>query len=222
MRDIKQKKFCWQWKKFGGLIIAILILMFPVIAQPAGFDAMYDIGNDDSREMQKLASSVYESALKMFNAGEYWDSIQELIVLIDYYPEFTEIDGVYFYVAEALSELEMNRPARQAYKWLIVKYAQSDFAPKALLGLEKIAFREKKYNSVLKYYYAILKKYSENKALTVARYYAGQSMYYLKKWDQAIIILKRINEKSEYFDYSLYTISLCMIKKKESGKQLSI
>jgi TolA-binding protein len=221
MRATEQKEFCWQWNKIGGMTIAIVLLFFAAIAQPAGLDAMND-HNTDSREMQKLASRVYESAVKMYAEGKYWDATQEFIVLIDYYPEFTQIDGVYYYVAEALSQLEMNKPAKQAYKWLILKYPQSKYAPKALLGLEKIAFRENDHNNVLQYYYAILKKYSEDEALTPARYYAGQSLFHLKKWDQSIIIFKRIDEKSEYYDYSLYTIALSMVKKKESGKRLSI
>jgi len=220
MKDTEPKEFRRQPKITG--VIAIVLLIFSAVALPAGVYAINGSNETDPREMQKLASRVYESALKMFNEGKYWDATQELIVLIDYYPEFNRIDGVYYHVAECLSQLEMNKPAQQAFKWLIVKYPQSSFAPKALLGLEKIAFRENDHNNVLQYYYSILKKYSEDGALTPARYYAGQSLFHMKKWDQAVVILKRIDEKSEYYDYSLYTIALSMVKKKEFGRRLII
>jgi len=171
--------------------------------------------------MQKLAERVFESAIKLFNAKKYWDATQELIILIDYYPQYSKIDGVYYYVAEALGQLEMNKPAAQAFKWLISKYPQSEYAPHGLMGLLKIAFRQKDYKQALTYYYTILKKYSESEVLNAARYYAGQSLYHLKKWDQAILLLKRINIQDEYYDYSLYTISLCMLKKKEFARRLN-
>ncbi|MCI0511617.1 tetratricopeptide repeat protein [candidate division KSB1 bacterium] len=173
----------------------------------------------DNRELQKLADKVYQSGIKLFRTGAYWKATQELIVIIDYYPQFRQIDGVYYYVAESLSELELHQPAIRTYNWLILKYPDSEFAPRALLGLQKIAFRQSDYQKSLTYYYSILKKYSESAALDASRYYAGQSLYNLKKWDQAILLLKRIDAQSAFYDYALYTISQSMLKKKESVKR---
>lgn len=226
---MKMKVHKWaSWQQVNSWII--LFIIFAIMSSNLGltsvsFSSPASLQNqprgpqkkspEERRELQKLAERVFQSAKKLFTAGEYWKTTQELIVLIDYYPQFAKIDQVYYYVAESLRELEMSKPAIQTYKWLLLKSPQSNFTPHALLGLQKVAFQKKEYKKSYNYYYTILKKYSESSVLNAARYYAGQSLYYLKKWDQAILLLKRINKKSDYFDHALYTISLAMLKKKE-------
>ncbi len=202
----------------AGLLIQILIGIIIMFDASSGFQTKPTQTKEqtkaDVRELQKLSDGVFRKGIKLFQAGKYWEATQELIVIIDYYPDFKGVDGVYFYVAEALNQIEMNKPAIQAYKWLINKYPNSEYAPKALLGLLKIYYRQKDYQNTLNYYNTILKKYSENEALDIARYYAGQSLYQTKNWDQAILLFQRIEPQSEFYDYSLYTTALCMLKKK--------
>ncbi len=205
-------------QQYANLFIHSLITILIMVGVVAGFQKtpVQTPGQTkaDLRELQKLSEGVFRKGVKLYQAGKYWEATQELIVIIDYYPDFKGIDGVYFYVAEALNQIEINKPAIKAYKWLINKYPNSEYAPKAMLGLLKIYYRQKDYTNTLNYYNTILKKYSESDVLDVARYYAGQSFYQTKNWDQAILLFQRIEPNSEFYDYSIYTTALCMLKKK--------
>lgn len=221
MKKMKTNGEKWVWLK-SILSIVILFVMIGNLFTTQLYGNTPGEVETRSRDLQKIADRVYESAVKLFDSGKFWEATQELIVIIDYFPQFNKIDGVYYYTAQSLNELEMNKPAIQAFKWLIDKHPQSKFAPYAYLGLQKIAYRQEDYKNSVTYYYTILKKYSESKVLNAARYYAGQSLYNLKQWDQAILLLKRIGIQDEFYDYSLYTTALCMIKKKEFDRQLNI
>lgn len=170
---------------------------------------------DDEREMDKAANQIYRNGIKFYNKGKHWNCTQELIILLDYYPQFGKIDGVIYYVAESLSEMEMNKPAIKMFRYLIKTYPKSKYVPNSLLGIQKIYFREKKYKESMNYYFLIIKNNYNKEIADVARYYHAQSNFYLKKWDDAVLTLRRISNTSEFYDYGLYTTGLAMLKKKE-------
>ncbi|MBN1351256.1 hypothetical protein JXJ21_17695 [candidate division KSB1 bacterium] len=189
----------------------------PLYASPAAAPA-----SNDERDMDKAADRIYRNGVNSYFAGEYWNCAQELIILLDFYPQFDKIDGVVYYIGESLNEMEMNNPALKMFKYLIKMYPQSEYVPNAMLGIQKIYFREEKFNEVMNYYFLIIKNNYENEVADAARYYHAQSNFYLNKWENAILILRRINPASEYYDHALYTTGLAMLKKKEFAPQYSI
>ena len=167
-----------------------------------------------AKEIQRAAKQIYRQAINLFEEGAYWSCARELFVLMDFYSKFNKIDGVIYYMAECLYEEEMNEAAIKMYKYIIKKHPDSEFAPAALFGLEKASYKEGKYKETLTIYYQILKNPNNKSIIDAARYFAGQSHYYLKNYDTAINVFKRINSKNSYYDSALYSTALAYLKKK--------
>jgi len=167
-----------------------------------------------SPEVKKAASQIYRQAINLFEEGAFWSCARELIVLMDFHSQFEKMDGVVYYLAECLYEEELNSAAIKMFKYLITKYPDSDFVPVSLFGLEKASYREKNFKETLTIYYRILKKENNQSIVDAARYFAGQSHYYLKNYDTAINVFKNISSKSDYYDGALYTTALAYLKKK--------
>jgi len=229
-------KFDCKWKNFGGIIVCLNLLIGPLVPtrlfcsnlgngtlvstamialERIESPEVFGNTSDDERERERAANHLYRNGIKLYLAGKYWDCAQELIVLLDFYPQFEKIDGVIYYVAESLSEMEMNKPALKMLRYLLKTYPKSEYTSVALLGLQKIYFREKKYEEATHFYFSIIKNNYDAQITDAARYYHGQSNFYMKKWDNAILVLRRISNKSEYYGHALYTTALAMLKKKE-------
>lgn len=233
----------YKWKIRGGIFLGLAVLigsLFPVrllsftlgektllsesmatVKLPESAKA-YVCALDDDRDIQQAANHLYRNGVKFYYAGKYWDCAQELIILLDFYPQFEKIDGVIYYVAESLNEMQMNKPALKMFKYLLKTYPKSQFIPHTLLGLQKTYFREKRYKEAMQFYFLVIKNNYDSKLVDVARYYHGQSNFYMKKWDNAILILRRITNSSEYYDHALYTTALAMLKKKEFAQPSNI
>ncbi len=166
------------------------------------------------KDIQRAANQIYREAIDLFGAGAYWSCARELIILMDFHPEFKKMDGVVYYLGECLYEEELNTAALKMYKYLIKKYPDSEFVSGALFGLEKASYKEGNYKDALTIYYRILKKLNNQSIIDAARYYAGQSHYYLGNYDSAIEIFKNISGNSEYYDGALYTTGLSHLKRK--------
>lgn len=202
------------------IIILMLINLFFVTAICFGFSCYMNDQPDSSqskkvdREVQKAANQIYRNAQKLFDEGAYWSCAKELIILMDYYAEFEQMEGVVFYLAECLYEEELNTAALRMYKYLIKTYPESKYTAAALFGLEKTSYKEGNHKGTLAIYYQIIKRIQEKSVIDAARYFAGQSHYYLNNYDTAIKIFDQIDSKSEYYDAALYTTALAYLKKK--------
>ncbi len=176
-----------------------------------------DLVNQDDqtrREMERAANKIYHRGVDLFKKGLYWESAQELIILMDFYPQFDRLDKVVNYLGKCLFQEELITPAIRMFEYLIKKYPQSEHIPDALVGLEKAYYQQAKYKQALRFFYVILKRYPNNKAIIdEASYFAGQSHYYLKNYDMVINTLKRIDARSDYYDSALYTTALSYLKK---------
>lgn len=203
--------------KYLRLSICMALLLVLGLTMSVSGQSKRSFSNRDKkqiRELQRLSDRVYDAGMELYNQKKFWDAAQEMIVIIDYFPEYTAADKVQYYVGECLRELEINGPSQRIFKWVVAQHPESEFASRSLLSLQKIAFLDGKYRKSLTFYYALLKKYSESAALQESRYYAGQSLFYLKKFDQAIVLLQQIDGSSHFYDYAQYSAGLCMLKKR--------
>ena len=203
-------------KKYPQLWICVALIMassfrMTVLGQPKADSSNRD--KNQIRELQRISDRVFDAGMELYRQDKFWDAAQEMIVIIDYFPEYTASDKVHYYVGECLRELEINGPANRIFKWGVAQYPESPFASRSLLSLQKIAFLDGDYRKSLNFYYALLKKYSESTSMQESRYYAGQSLFYLKKFDQAIVLLQQIDGSSHFYDYAQYSVGLCMLKK---------
>ncbi len=169
----------------------------------------------DVKIIKTAAKQIYRQAIDLFKEGSYWKSCRELIILMDFYAEFEQMDGVIYHIAECLYEEELNEAAVKMYKYLLKNYSESDYYQKALYGIEKVNYNSEKYKETLTVYYQILKVVDDEEIINAARYFAGQSHYYLKNYDTALEIFKQISNKSKYYDGALYTTGLIYLRKKQ-------
>ena len=54
--------------------------------------------------MERAATSIFNKALENYQKGIFWKCALDLVVILDYYPQFSKIDGVLFYLGNCLYE----------------------------------------------------------------------------------------------------------------------
>ncbi|MDZ7333529.1 MAG: tetratricopeptide repeat protein [candidate division KSB1 bacterium] len=169
---------------------------------------------ETDHEVIRAANQILRGSIELYNEKAYWKSARELIILMDYYPEFERLDEVIYYLAQCLFEEDLSTSAIRMFKHLVKKFPKSPLVPAALLGLEKTYYNQKNYKMALSIYFAILKQTTpERELLNEARYYAGLSHFNMQNYDLAIDVLKKIDDRSNFYDNALYTTALSYLKK---------
>lgn len=171
-------------------------------------------------DMDKAASRLYRSALKLYDEKAYWKTARELIILLDYYPAFSQADGVLCHLGESMYEMTMYKSAAKMFRFLLTKYPQSKYLPRALLGLQRIYYQTEDYGESLKIFSGVLARFPDDDIIDGARYHAGMAYYHQRDYDNTITTLNKVRARSEYFDHSLYTVGLSYLKKKWSTRPL--
>jgi tetratricopeptide (TPR) repeat protein len=165
-------------------------------------------------DIQRIALHLYRKALDKYKEEQYWKSALDLIVLLDFYPEFSKMDGVIYYLGTSLYEMNMLEGADRLYRYLLKAIPKTRFLPDALLGLQKVYYKKKNYQQSLRFYKALEAHYSKDEIIYESRYYAGQSYYHLSNYILVPEIMSHIDKNSEFYPFGLYTSGLAYLKKK--------
>jgi TolA-binding protein len=171
-------------------------------------------------DMDKAASRLYRNALRFYQDQAYWKAARELILLIDYYPAFSQTDGVLYHLGESLYEMGMYKSAAQMFRFLLTKHQKSEYIGQALYGLQRIHYQTENYEESLQIFSGIAARFADGEIIDGARYHAGMAYYNQRDYDNCIASLSGVRSRSEYFDYSLYTVGLSYLKKKWSPRPL--
>ncbi len=204
---IRLTRFIITW-----LCIGLLGLVNVVDAWSQEQDGVPELLQD--RNMDRAAARLYQNARKNFDEKAYWKAARELIILLDYYPAFSQVDGVLYHLGESMYQMTMYKSSAKMFRFLLTKYPQSEYAAEALYGLQQIAYQTENYDECLKLFSGIAAKFSGDDIIDGARYYAGMSYYSQRDYDNAIAALSKVRARSKYFDHSLYTVGLAYLKKK--------
>lgn len=185
-------------------------------AGPAKAESAVRPQDGSRRSVEHAASALYNKALEKFQLGTYWKSALDLVVLLDYYPQFSKIDGVMYHLGVCLYEMEMYDGADRVFRFLLKAAPKTPWLPEALLGLQKIYYQKNNYQQSLKFYKALEAHYSDRKLIDESRYYAGQSYYHSRSYDLVPEIFRHITRRSEFYPFGQYTAGLAQLKKKMS------
>ena len=166
------------------------------------------------RNMERVAQRIYRSAQQFYFDRAYWKAARELIILLDYYPAFTQADGVLCHLGESLYSMDMFNSSHKMFRFLVTKFPNSEFVAQGLYGLQRIQYQAENYAESLKIYDAIAAKYPGSSLMDGVHYFGGMSYFHRHDYDAAAAALEKIGTRSEYYDYGLYTIGLCHLKKK--------
>lgn len=172
------------------------------------------------RNMDRAALRLYQNALKYYDEKAHWKAAREFIVLLDYYPAFSQADGVLYHLGESMYQMTMYKSAAKMFRFLLTKYPLSGYAAESLYGLQRISYQTENHAECLNIYSGLVTKFNDDEVIDGARYYAGMSYYGQRDYDNAIATLNKVRARSEYFDHSLYTVGLAYLKKKQSTRLL--
>ncbi len=208
----------------AGIIAGICVLLISgatALANAPFAPAPQDNARGLDRNMERVAQRLYKSALKYYYDRAYWKAARELIILLDYYPSFSEADGVLCHLGESLYSMEMFKSSHKMFRFLVTKFPQSEHVPQGLYGLQRIQYQAENYAESLKIYEALVVNYPKSDLMGGIHYFGGMAHFHLHDYDQAAATLSKIGSRNEYYDYGLYTISLSHLKKKSINQALS-
>ncbi len=212
-----QKNNLKKW--FNAAIIAGMLFSF--VGQNFAATSSYLLRGKD-RDIEKASLRIFQNAIEQYKNKEYWKAARELVIILDFYSEFSQIDGVVFYIGECLYKMNMYKSAERMYQYFVENFHGSNFTPRAYLGLQKIQYSAGGYEKSIQFYNRIVENYGDSKARDGAQYYCGMAYYHLQEFDPAIEALSQINNSSEFYDYGLYTTALSYLKKKEMEQAVDI
>jgi tetratricopeptide (TPR) repeat protein len=104
--------------------------------------------------------------------------------------------------------LQLNAISREVYKEALEEYTTSEMRAKYLYGLQRLDYREGRYDDALKNHAFIINLYAENEIRPDADYLAGQIYFERKNYSAAEQILNSINPGSAAYLYAQYTLSI--------------
>lgn len=203
---------------FAALIINAAA--FPV-NEPQNLFAANPLISPQEQEKPDLegeASQLFKSAKKQFKDEKYWSCAVDLIVLLDFYPDFSKIDQVIYWLGNCLYEMQMYDGADRIYRFLLRSGLTTPWIPESILGLQKVHYQKQDHLQSLKFYKALESHYSSFTGISAARYYAEQSYFQLKNYGLVHNVAQQIEKKSEFYPFGLYTSGLAHLKKKASRK----
>ena len=212
------------WRKAGtGLLVGLgfwaCMALGAWAATPAA-PTPQDNPRSVDRNMERVAQRLYKSALKFYQDRAYWKAARELIILLDYYPSFSDADGVLCHLGESLYSMDMYKSSHKMFRFLVTKFPQSELVPQGLYGLQRIQYQAENYAESLKIYDALVANYPKSDLMGGIHYFGGMAHFHLHDYDQAIATLGKIGARSEYSDYGLYTLALAQLKKKNINQAL--
>lgn len=165
-----------------------------------------------SSNQEETADAKYAAAIDHIENGRYWESARELITLIDLNPHYSKSDRTIFTLSDALYELHLLESSAKLYKYIVTKHVTSSLVPQALLGLQRIAYDRGDLQQCIEYHEAIMRGNPTGDLTNISNYYAGLAYYKLKDYPKSVQMLSKVKSASPYYDYTLYTLALAMLR----------
>ncbi|MBN1996531.1 tetratricopeptide repeat protein [candidate division KSB1 bacterium] len=202
--------------KNSSAILFLLLVTFStplqLLTAPVQLEGLERLKN---RDLERASEKLHYEINGLFEEGRYWECARDLIILIDFYPNYSKIDNAIFTLGECLYEVGLVQSAAKIYRFLIQKHIRSRYLGHALLGLQRIEYDRGDFGRCIEFYNAILRGSPKKDILNCAKYYAGLSYYQIKDYPKAIELLSDIENDSPYFDYGLYTKGLSLLRMKK-------
>ena len=129
-----------------------------------------------------------------------WEWNNKAIDVCDYvikkYPDFQNIDEVYFFIASNLMEVGQPLRAIRYYTLVVEKYAKSKFVPDAYFEMGEYFFNNNNVFKAIPNYKAIIDKFPENKFYGFALYKYAWCMYNVGEYEQSVKLFQQVVENA--------------------------
>jgi tetratricopeptide (TPR) repeat protein len=168
-----------------------------------------------ARRMAHLAAmglnDLYNSACKLYYAGNYWDAFFVYSQIIAQYPNFFRNDYVEYYRAACFESLDMRDAAEEAYNTTLKKYPGSSIVPAVNLGLMRLAYRDDKNQIVQKKFTALSDPDISDSLKYHSYYLMGEMHFKNKNYTQAAQVLSKIPETHDQYIFAQHTLAIAQI-----------
>ena len=203
-------------KHFLAQAALVLLISLTVRAQINPFDI------DKNREQEKSAQSVFQRAMDYYREGDYWAASREMVIVLDHYPHFSHADEAYFILGNCLNEMGLLEGAEKMYKHLLKKHIYSEYAPYALLGLQRVNYQKGDLSASLTFYEAAIRGNPSPDIIDIANYYTGISYYKLGDYPNSVKVFMDVSSKSPYYDYVLYNLAKSLLRMQRINQAVDI
>jgi TolA-binding protein len=211
----------------GCLVIGIAHLTLPSTGfggttPYSAFSSESAMGDTSAKRIELTAQVLYDQARRGVKKKEYWKSTLDLIVIMEYYPEFTKIEDAIFLLGNCLFDMELFHASDRVFRYLLENFPKTALFPEAALGLQKTNYSQRQYQQSLKFYTALESHYPQHDGIHESRYYASQAHYHLKNYTLVPNITQLINKGNSHYPFALYTEALVHLKKKNMREALDL
>ncbi len=171
------------------------------------------LGESRAQVSERLArlipNDLYNKALRLCYAGDYWDAFFLFSRIFTDYPSFFKNDQVSYYRGYCLEHMDMRAEASETYRKAIQDYPTAYFVPQANLGLMRIAYRNNADPEVQARFQALNKQDVADSVKYLAYYLMGQTYFKEKNYTQAADLLSQIPATNEDYVFAQYTQAIC-------------
>jgi TolA-binding protein len=189
-----------------------------------GATMMLKIGTDFGQTREQILSKhlydvlilapmdAYNEAMRLYLAGKYWDAGFAFGKVLSLFPNFYLNDKAKWYLGDCYTKLYMDDVAREVFKEALEEYTTSEQRSKYIYGLQRLDYREGKYDDALKNHAFIINLYPESEIRTDADYLAGEIQFQRKNFNVAGQLLSQLKPGDPSYLYAQYTLAIINIE----------
>ncbi|MBD3372026.1 MAG: tetratricopeptide repeat protein, partial [Candidatus Coatesbacteria bacterium] len=200
--------------------------------------------------LEELSQLYFTEAMEFYLDKDYPIAAERLQFIAEKYPTSSSLPEILYRWGDSLYEMEDFQGAQRAFIRCKKDHPDSIWALYALNVLEHMSYRSDFFSEADKYFtelslkpaftsrerFQLLQDQQGSRFVDVmdydelndsSRYVVGMSYYRLRKYDQAVQVVKGINPSGEYAIYASYLAGLCQVKQNllldavESFKQMA-
>lgn len=178
-------------------------------------------GNRQETDLEKSSARLFAEAQTLLAARDYWAAARDLILVLDFNPNYEKVDQVVFMLGECLYEIGLPQGASRLYQHLITRYLRSSLLPEALLGLQRIEYDRQDYPRCIDHHEAIFRSQPLLPVADASNYFAGLAYYHLRDYPKTMELLSKISVTSTYYPHGQYTLALAQMRMKQVPRAIT-
>ena len=161
------------------------------------------------RLVRLIPNDLYNKALRLCYAGNYWDAFFVFSKIMYEYPTFFKNDQIAYYRGYCLEHLDMRAQALETYKKAVEDYPSSPAAPQASLGMMRVSYRENAGQDVEARFRDLNKQEISDSLKYLGHYLMGQTYFKEKNYSRAADLLSEIPATHEDYVFAQYSLAIC-------------
>jgi tetratricopeptide (TPR) repeat protein len=160
-------------------------------------------------------NELYNRALKLYYAGEYWQAYFIFSRIKTDFPTFFKNDYVQHYKGACMEKLDFREEAITAYDEMLSEFPHSQMVPNTELGMLRIYYRQGEDERVAERYRSLISMNREVEASDSLKFHAaylmGQSAIRTNTYWQAIQVLPTVRETHPDYLFAQHSMGVATI-----------